>query len=60
MTSMTERVERAIAKKPQTAKQLKSRFPEIVNIYDVMYQLALRGYEIKKSKNAKGFTLYSL
>lgn len=58
--SMTERVERAIAKKPLTAKQLKSKFPKIANVYDVMHQLSLRGYEVKKSKDAKGFTLYSL
>lgn len=58
--SMTERVERAIAKKPLTAKQLKSKFPKIANVYDVMYQLSLRGYEVKKSKDAKGATQYSL
>jgi hypothetical protein len=60
MISMTERVERAIAKKPMTAKQLKARFPKIVNVYDVMHQLSNRGYEVKKDKDAKGFTLYSL
>jgi len=60
MISMTERVERAIAKKPMTAKQLKSRFPKIANVYDVMYRLHLRGYEVKKGVDAKGATLYSL
>ena len=60
MISMTERVERAIAKKPLTAKQLKSKFPKIANVYDVMYRLELRGYDVIKTQDAKGATLYSL
>jgi len=58
--SMSERVERAIAKKPLSAKQLKSKFPKIANIYDVMYRLNERGYTVTKTKDAKGVTLYSL
>ena len=58
--SMTERVERAIAKKPLTAKQLKSKFPQIANVYDVMYRLNERGYNVIKTTDAKGATLYSL
>lgn len=58
--SMTERVERAIAKKPMTAKELRMKFPEVKNIYATIYDLIRRGYNISKIKELGKAKKYSL
>lgn len=58
--SMTERLERAIAKKPMTKAQLALKFPTIKNIYATIYDLDRRGYDVKRTKVAGEPVKYSL
>ncbi len=57
--SNREKIERAIAKKPMTAAELKAKFPEVKNIYATLSSIKLAGYDIDKSKpgNRKVYSL---
>lgn len=57
--SNREKIERAIAKKPMTAAQLRAKFPEVKNIYATLSNLVKDGYNVDKTKDG-GRKVYSL
>lgn len=59
MLSKTEKVLRAIAKKPLTGSQIKTRF-NVPNPSAIIYDMRRRGYDVDVSINKDGLRLYSL
>jgi hypothetical protein len=56
--SMTERLERAIAKKPLSINQIKARFPTIKNVYACIHDMRRKGYDVKSSgRNPVSYSL---
>lgn len=45
--SMTERLERAIAKKTMTVPQIRAKFPKIKNVYATKHDMRRKGYDVK-------------
>ena len=59
MLSKTEKVLRAIAKKPLSNAQIRTRF-NVSNPTAVIYNIRLRGYDVEVTTGKDGLNLYSL
>lgn len=58
-TSKTEKVLRAIAKKPLSAAEIRSRF-NVPNVYALIYDLERQLFDIRRSKGKDGLTRYTV